>query len=91
MERRIGNPAAAALDADKDGVTLNLVNVPAPQAAKTILGDILAVRYTVDPGVEGKITIQTPRPVTKSAAVDLFQAALRANGAQHFLRHPGNA
>jgi general secretion pathway protein D len=26
-----------------DGVTLNLVNVPAPQAAKTILGDILAV------------------------------------------------
>jgi general secretion pathway protein D len=32
-----------------DGVTLNLVNVPAPQAAKTILGDILAVKYTVDP------------------------------------------
>jgi general secretion pathway protein D len=26
-----------------DGVTLNLVNVPAPQAAKTVLGDILAV------------------------------------------------
>src|SRR5262249_36554117 len=64
-----------------DGVTLNLVNMPAPQAAKTILGDILAVRYTVDPGVEGKVTIQTPRPVSKSAAVDLFQSALRANNA----------
>ena len=64
-----------------DGVTINLVNVPAPQAAKTILGDILSVKYTVDPGIEGKITIQTPRPVARSAAIDLFQAALRSNKA----------
>jgi general secretion pathway protein D len=64
-----------------DGVTINLVNVPAPQAAKTILGDILGVRYTVDPGIEGRITIQTPGPVARSAVIDLFQAALRANNA----------
>lgn len=74
-------PRQAAAEASEDGVTLNLVNVPAPQAAKTILGDILAVRYTVDPGIEGKVTIQTPHPVTKSTAVDLFQSALRANNA----------
>jgi general secretion pathway protein D len=60
---------------------VNLVNVPAPQAAKTVLGDILGVKYTVDPTIEGKITIQTPNPVTKRAAVDLFQSALRSNGA----------
>jgi general secretion pathway protein D len=65
----------------EDGVTLNLVNVPAPQAAKTILGDMLGVKYTVDPGIEGKITIQTPEPVPKSAVINLFQAALKANGA----------
>jgi general secretion pathway protein D len=64
-----------------DDVTLNLVNVPAPQAAKTVLGDILGVRYTVDPAIDGKITIQTPRPVSRPAAIDLFQAALRANNA----------
>jgi general secretion pathway protein D len=74
-------PRQATPDAKEDGVTLNLVNVPAPQAAKTILGDMLAVRYTVDPGVEGKVTIQTPHPVPKSTAVDLFQSALRANNA----------
>ena len=62
-------------------MALNLVNVPAPQAAKTVLGDILGVKYTVDPSIEGKITIQTPNPVTKSAAIDLFQSALRSNGA----------
>nr|WP_315780891.1 type II secretion system secretin GspD [Bradyrhizobium sp. SZCCHNPS1003] len=64
-----------------DGVTINLVNVPAPQAAKTVLGDILGVKYTVDPGIEGRITIQTPKPVARAAVIDLFQAALRANNA----------
>ena len=83
--RFVGEPPTGAIgrpsDDVTDGVTLNLVNVPAPQAAKTILGDILAVKYTVDPGIEGKITIQTPKPVAKSAVIDLFQAALRSNNA----------
>ena len=55
--------------------------MPAPQAAKTVLGDILSVKYTVDPGIEGKITIQTPKPVSRSVVIDLFQAALRSNNA----------
>jgi general secretion pathway protein D len=83
--RFVGAPSppgqASATDGAGDGVTINLVNVPAPQAAKTVLGDILGVKYTVDPGIEGKITIQTPAPVTRLAAVDLFQSALRSNGA----------
>jgi general secretion pathway protein D len=64
--RFVGAPSpatqVAAADAGGDGVTLNLVNVPAPLAAKTVLGDILGVKYTVDPSIEGKITIQTPNP-----------------------------
>ena len=36
------------------GVTLNLVDVPTAQAAKTVLGDMLGVRYTVDPAVKGR-------------------------------------
>jgi general secretion pathway protein D len=83
--RFVGEPPTGAIgrpaDEVADGVTLNLVNVPAPQAAKTILGDILSVKYTVDPGIEGKITIQTPKPVARSAVIDLFQAALRSNNA----------
>ena len=83
--RFIGEPptgASARSSEDViDGVTINLVNVPASQAAKTILGDILSVKYTVDPGIEGKITIQTPKPVARSAVIDLFQAALRSNSA----------
>jgi general secretion pathway protein D len=70
-----------APEANEDPVTLNLVNVPAPQAAKTVLGDMFGIKYTVDPGIEGKITIQTPNPVSRSTIIDLFQAALRANNA----------
>jgi general secretion pathway protein D len=83
--RFVGEPATGSVSRSQedvaDGVTINLVNVPAPQAAKTILGDILSVKYTVDPGIEGKITIQTPKPVARSAVIDLFQAALRSNNA----------
>jgi general secretion pathway protein D len=83
--RFVGEPPTGSInrvaEETADGVTLNLVNVPAPQAAKTILGDILSVKYTVDPSIEGKITIQTPKPVARSAVIDLFQAALRANNA----------
>jgi general secretion pathway protein D len=83
--RFVGDPPTGSLSGPTedviDGVTINLVNVPAPQAAKTILGDILSVKYTVDPGIEGKITIQTPRPVARASVIDLFQSALRANNA----------
>jgi general secretion pathway protein D len=86
--RFIGDPVSAVEDpvdrpADKNDstVTLNLAGVSVPQAAKAVLGDVLGVKYTVDPGIDGKVTIQTPQPIPKTAAVDLFQASLRSNGA----------
>ncbi|PDT87489.1 type II secretion system protein GspD [Bradyrhizobium sp. Y36] len=64
-----------------DGVTLNLLNASVPQAAKTVLGDLLAAKYTIDPGIDGKVTLQTPGPVPRSTALNLFQTALRSNNA----------
>lgn len=82
--RFIGDPPAAgseSADNNRGTVTLNLAGVSVPQAAKAVLGDILGVKYTVAPGIEGKVTIQTPQPIPKSSAIDLFQASLRSNGA----------
>jgi general secretion pathway protein D len=62
-------------------VVLNLAGVPAQQAAKTVLGDLIGVNYVVDPRVEGAITVQTTRPVAKSEALEMFQAALAPIGA----------
>ena len=62
-------------------VVLNLAGVPLHQAAKTVLGDLIGVNYVVDPRVEGVITVQTTRPVAKSEALEMFQAALGPIGA----------
>jgi general secretion pathway protein D len=72
---------SAAPDGDEDGVTVNLVNAPIDQAAKTVLGDILGLNYSVNPRVDAKITIQTSTPVSRSELIDLFQSSLRAGGA----------
>jgi general secretion pathway protein D len=62
-------------------VVLNLASVPLQQAAKTVLGDLVGVNYVVDPRVDGVISVQTTRPVTKSVALELFQSALAPIGA----------
>ncbi len=65
----------------EDGVTLNLVDVPIATAAKTILGDILKLNFTVSDKVGGKVTIQTTTPIARSVLTDAFEAVLRANDA----------
>jgi general secretion pathway protein D len=62
-------------------VVLNLSSVPLQQAAKTVLGDMIGVNYVVDPRVDGVISVQTTKPVTKADALELFQAALAPIGA----------
>ncbi|CAN2533652.1 Type+3+secretion+system+secretin [Methylocapsa aurea] len=82
--RFIGDAVARRKDDardEKDGVTLNLANLPIAQAAKIVLGDIVGVDYVVDPRIDGKVTVHTARPVKKSVAIELFQSALRVSGA----------
>ena len=62
-------------------VVLNLAGVPLQQAAKTVLGDLIGVNYVIDPRLEGAVTVQTTRPVAKSEALEMFQAALAPIGA----------
>jgi general secretion pathway protein D len=65
----------------EEGVTLNLVNTSIAESAKTILGEILGLNYSVNPNLPGRITIQTSTPVSKSDLAELFQNALRSSGA----------
>jgi general secretion pathway protein D len=76
-----GGAKAELLETGEENVTLNLANLPVAQAAKVVLGDILAVNYVVDPRLEGKVTVHTTKPLSKAAALELFQSALRVSGA----------
>jgi general secretion pathway protein D len=82
---RFVNPAkkrATRGDDQADGeFTLNLVDVPIAQAAKSILGDAFGLSYTVDPRVAGNVTVQTPEAVSGSTLMEMFESTLRDNGA----------
>ncbi|MFL5258598.1 MAG: type II secretion system secretin GspD [Hyphomicrobiales bacterium] len=76
----VGDTQALQDEAGED-ITLNLVNVPLPQAAKTVLGEVLELNYSVDGRVNGAVTLQTTKPISRSRLLSAFEAVLRDNGA----------
>jgi len=72
-------PAGAANS--KDGVTLNFAGASIAEAARSILGDILGVNYSVSDKLKGSITIQTVRPIPKDALLGVFETMLTGEGA----------
>ena len=66
--------------ANGQGYDLNFENAPIASVAKTVLGDILKVGYTVDPRVQGTISLASGRPVPKSDLLFVFETALRLTG-----------
>ena len=62
------------------GYTVNLQGVTVDVAAKSLLGDILGVPYTLDPSATGTITMATGGPVPRSELLMIFEEALQANG-----------
>jgi general secretion pathway protein D len=62
------------------GYELNFENAPIASVAKTVLGDILKIGYTIDPRVQGAISLASGRPVPKSDLLFVFETALRLTG-----------
>jgi general secretion pathway protein D len=59
---------------------LNFENAPVAAVAKVVLGDILGVGYTIDPRVQGTVSLVSVRPVAKSDIVFVLESALRLSG-----------
>lgn len=64
-----------------DGVTLDLVGASIPEAAKTVLGELLGVPFTVSDQVKGSITLQTMKPMSSTALLEVFERMLSSNDA----------
>ena len=78
-------PPGAALAEREDtgsgsGYDLNFENAPVATVAKVILGDVLGVGYTIDPRVQGTVTLASVRPVPKADALYVLENALRMSG-----------
>ena len=65
---------------DGNGVTLNLVGASVQEMAKTVLGDILQLNYTVSDKVKASITLSTAQPVSKEDLLKIFESILRSEG-----------
>jgi general secretion pathway protein D len=64
---------------DGEGYDFNFENTPVTSVAKVILGDILGVGYTIDPRVQGTVTLTSGRPVPKSNVLYVLESALRTS------------
>lgn len=75
-----GGALAERDDGGGSGYDLNFENAPVATVAKVILGDVLNVGYTIDPRVQGTVTLASVRPVPKADALYVLENALRMSG-----------
>ncbi len=59
---------------------VNLEEAEIKVAARTVLGEVLGISYTLDPRVAGKVSITTSRPTPAPEILTMFESALRNNG-----------
>ena len=63
-----------------EGYELNFENTPIASVAKVVLGDILGTGYTIDPRVQGTVSLASGRPIHKSDLLFVLENALRLSG-----------
>ena len=72
-------PAAGATRSGS-GVTLNFEEANIRDVVKVVF-DTLKENYTIDPQVQGEVTVQTSRPLTSEQLLPTLETLLRANNA----------
>jgi general secretion pathway protein D len=79
------NRAAASLPpvevTDEGDVILNFAGADIQDVVRSILGTMLKRNYVLHPKVQGKVTVQTSRPLPRSALLATLESVLRIHGA----------
>jgi general secretion pathway protein D len=76
----IAEPRPQPASSGNGGYDLNFDNAPVATVAKVVLGDIMQTGYTIDPRVQGTVSLVSVRPVPKSDIVFVLENALRISG-----------
>lgn len=66
----------------RGNITINLVDVPAADAIQQVLGGILRENYVIETQLQGDVTLQTSRPVTREGALRLLSSVLASRNAE---------
>jgi general secretion pathway protein D len=76
----VTSPASVNV-AEGGEVTLNFVNAPIREFVDSVLANTLVASYTIDPRVQGTVTLRTVRPLPRSMVLGVVEDALAMNGA----------
>lgn len=79
VDQQPAAPLVAAAPVEQATITLAFQNTDIEPVAAAV-AKATGQSIIVDPRVKGKISLTTPRPVTKQGALDLFSSALRSAG-----------
>ncbi|AWB20467.1 type II secretion system protein GspD [Methylobacterium currus] len=79
-DRLIGGEAPVREPIAGGPVSLNLVEVPLPVAAKAVFADTLGWGYSLDERASGTLTLQTGGPVSREALLRMVETALASRG-----------
>ena len=63
-----------------DGIDLNFQNADVNAVTKVLLGDVLGLSYSVDPRVQGTVSLSSARPVARKDLVPMLESALKIVG-----------
>lgn len=76
-----GEPPAGVGALDDGKFTVNVDQASLPESAKLILGETLGYNYTIDPRVQGTVTLVSSRSLTGRELLSAYEASLRLAGA----------
>jgi general secretion pathway protein D len=76
-----GTQGQSATRTTDGAISLNFENAEIRAVARTILGEILSLNYTIDPSLSGTLSLSTRRPIQRQQVLTVLETALRAQGA----------
>jgi general secretion pathway protein D len=62
-------------------IVLNFEGADLREVVRVVMGDMLNENYTIDPKVNGTVTIHTSQPIGRAAVMPILETVLRMNGA----------
>ena len=82
INRSAASAPPPGLGATNGTATFNFEGESVHAVAKAILGDMLGQNYVIAPGVQGTVTLGTPKPVSAAEALNLLEMVLSWNNAR---------
>lgn len=73
--------SVTAATAGPQDIVLNFEGADLREVVRVVMGDMLGENYTIDPKVNGTVTIHTSQAINRAAVTPILETVLRMNGA----------